>query len=116
MIATPLPGLGQREQGVGRAALEQNVGLDVCETASCVEQPPNRVTGLEQQQRISCEAADIDHSGVAKLERWGARGQNLVRRQCEALEAAIGTLFVSDADVNLAAFQHGGLLATKSLA
>jgi hypothetical protein len=76
----PLTGLGQREQGVRRAALEQNVGLDVCETASCVEQPPNRVTGLEQKQRITCEVADIDHSGVAKLERWGARGQNLVRR------------------------------------
>ena len=37
----PLPSLREREQCVRRAALEQNIGLDVCETASCVKQPPN---------------------------------------------------------------------------
>ena len=37
----PLPGLREREQGVRRAALEQNIGLDIRETASCVKQPPN---------------------------------------------------------------------------
>ena len=37
----PLPSLREREQSVRRAALEQNIGLDVCETASCVKQPPN---------------------------------------------------------------------------
>ena len=47
MIATPLPGLGQREQGVGRAALEQNVGLDVCEAARCVEQPPDGIARIQ---------------------------------------------------------------------
>jgi hypothetical protein len=30
-----------------RAALEQNIGLNVCETADCVEQPPNGVTRLD---------------------------------------------------------------------
>ena len=51
---------------------------------------------------------------MAKLERWDAGGQNLIRRQYAALEASIA-LIVSDADVNLAAFQHGGLFATKGL-
>jgi hypothetical protein len=37
----PLPSLREREQGVRCAALEQNVGLDIRETASCVKQPPN---------------------------------------------------------------------------
>jgi hypothetical protein len=37
----PLPGLGEGEQGVRRAALKQNMGLHVRETASRVEQPPN---------------------------------------------------------------------------
>jgi hypothetical protein len=51
---------------------------------------------------------------VAKLERRGAGGQNLIRRQYAALEASIAWI-VSDADVNLAAFQHGGLLVTEAL-
>ena len=51
---------------------------------------------------------------MAKLERWDASGQNLIRWQYVALEASIA-LIMSDADVNLAAFQHGGLFATKGL-
>ena len=53
-----LPGLGEREQGMRRAALKQNVELD--ETASGVEQSPNRVTRSKQQQRIGREMADIN--------------------------------------------------------
>jgi hypothetical protein len=60
------------------------------------------------------EPADIDSAGMAKLERWGAGGQNLIRWQYATLEASIA-LIVSDAYVNLAAFQHGGLFATKGL-
>src|SRR5262249_11221896 len=45
----PLAGLGKREQGVRRAALEHNIGLDVRETASCVEQSANRITRVQQQ-------------------------------------------------------------------
>ena len=51
---------------------------------------------------------------MTKLERWGARGQNLVRRQYATLEASIA-LIMSDAYVNLAAFQQCGLFATKGL-
>ena len=51
---------------------------------------------------------------MAKLERSGAGGQNLIRWQYATLEASI-TLIVSNADVNLAAFQNGGLFATEGL-
>jgi hypothetical protein len=37
----PLPGFSEREQCVRRAALEQNIGLDVGNTAGCIEQPAN---------------------------------------------------------------------------
>ncbi|SRR6266508_3466685 len=43
----PLAELGKREQGMRRAALEDNVWLDVCETAGCVEQSPNRITRVQ---------------------------------------------------------------------
>ena len=33
----PLPGLGEREQRVRRAALEQNIGLEVGNTAGRIE-------------------------------------------------------------------------------
>src|SRR5262249_683997 len=108
-----LAGLREREQGMRCAALEHNVWLDVCETASCIEQSANRVTRAQYQHRIECQAADIDHAGVTKLERRSAGGQNLVRRQSQALEAWIARI-VSDADMNLAALQHGSLIATKS--
>jgi hypothetical protein len=51
---------------------------------------------------------------MAKLERRGAGGQDLIRRQYATLEASIA-LIMSDADMNLAAFEHGGLFATKGL-
>src|SRR5258708_36894692 len=51
---------------------------------------------------------------MTKLERWDAGGQNLIRGQYAALEASIA-LIMSDAYVNLAAFQHGGRFATKGL-
>ena len=60
------------------------------------------------------EPADINGAGTAKLERWSAGGQDLVRWQYATLEASIA-LIMSDADVNLAAFQNGGLFATKGL-
>ena len=35
----PLSGFGECQQGVGCPALEENIGLDICETASCIKQP-----------------------------------------------------------------------------
>ena len=77
----PLPGFSEREQCVRRAALEQNIGLDVGNTTGRIEQPPNRVTGVQQQQWMGCKRNDIDHAVAAKLERRAVRGQNIVRRQ-----------------------------------
>ena len=37
----PLPGFSERKQCVRRAALEQNIGLDVGNTAGRIEQPAN---------------------------------------------------------------------------
>src|SRR5262245_5503118 len=107
-----LAGLGEGKQGVRRAALEHNIWLDVGETAGGIEQSADRVPRVQQQQRIRRQAADIDYPGLAKLERSSAGGQNLIRRQYQALEARIARI-VSDADINLAALQHGSLIATK---
>jgi hypothetical protein len=52
---------------------------------------------------------------LAELERCGAGGQYLIWRQDETLEAWIA-LIMSDAYMNLAAFEHGRLLATKGFA
>jgi len=38
-----LPNLRQSKQDVGRPTLEQNIGLDVCEAAGCVKQPPDGI-------------------------------------------------------------------------
>src|ERR1043166_4709567 len=100
-----MPGLREREQGMRCPALDQNVRLDVGETAGCIEHLANRVTRVQQQQRKTHEAANIDHAGAAKLQRWSTCGQNLICWQCAALEAAIASLVVSDTEVNLAAFQ-----------
>ena len=45
----PLPGFSEREQGVRRAALKQNIGLDVGNTTRCIEQPANGIAGTQQQ-------------------------------------------------------------------
>src|SRR5947209_913698 len=52
---------------------------------------------------------------MAKFERWGEGGQNLIGWQHATLEARIA-LVMSDAYMNLAAFQHWSLLVTKSFA
>ena len=43
-----LPRLREREQSVWRAALQQNIGFDVGETAGGVEQPANGIAGFQQ--------------------------------------------------------------------
>ena len=48
----PLPGFREREQCVRRAALEQNIGLDIGNVTGRIEQPANGVPGVQQQQRM----------------------------------------------------------------
>src|SRR5215510_3010046 len=95
------------------AALQHDIGLDVCQTARRVEQPTDGVTGLQKQQRVGRKADDVDHPGATDLERLVACGQHLVRRQDERLEPAMRPLIMPDADVNLAAFQHRDLFEAK---
>lgn len=59
--------------------------------------------------------ADIDMAGLAKLERWCASRQNLIWRQGSTLEAPVA-LIMSNAHMNLAAFEQGRLLGTKGFA
>ena len=44
-----LPGFGERKQCMRRTTFEQNIGLDIGNTAGRIEQPPNRVTGVQKQ-------------------------------------------------------------------
>ena len=110
-----LPGFRERQQGVGRAAFEQDVGFDVCQTARRIELHAHRVARLQQQQWMGRKAADVDHFAGSNVERWIARGQDLVRQQRVAREGGIDTLIVPDAQVHVAAFQQGHLGGSKRL-
>jgi hypothetical protein len=107
-----LPSFRESKQGVRCAAFEQNIGPDVSEAASCVEQPPDGIAGVQQQQRMSGKAADFHETRLAELEGWGAGSQGLGWRQDPTLEAGI-TLIKSDAHMNFAAFEHGCLLSAE---
>jgi hypothetical protein len=110
-----LPSLRQRKQDMGRPTLQENIGLDVREAASCVKQSPDGIASIEQQQGIRREAADIDDVCVAELEGRGAGTQSVSRWQDATLEAGIA-LIKSDTHVNFAAFEQGCLLGTECFA
>lgn len=61
-----VPTFRHREQGVRGTALKLNVWLDACEPASGVKGSTKYEPGIEQKQRISCEAVDFDSSVLAK--------------------------------------------------
>lgn len=104
--------LGQSKQRVRCATLQQDIGPDVGETASRVEQPPDRIARVQQQQRKSGKAADIYDPRLTEIEGWGSDGQGVNRWQQPALEAGIA-LINSDAHVSLAAYEHGCLRRTE---
>jgi len=107
-----LPNLRQSKQGVRCATLEQNVGFDIGETASGVEQPPNGIA-IQQQQRIGGKAPDIYLTRMAEFEGCGSDGQCLGWRQDATLEAGIKAWIKPDAHMNFAAFEHGRLFWTE---
>src|SRR5262249_20082414 len=107
-----LSNLRQSKQDVGRPTLEQNAGLHVCEAASGVEQSPDGIAWVQQQQGVQGKTADIDGACMAEIEGRGASCQGVGRRQDATLEAGIPVI-KSDAHVNFAAFQQGGLLGTE---
>jgi hypothetical protein len=63
---------GQSKQRVRCATLQQDIGPDVCEAASCVEQPPDGITRVQQQQRISGKVADIYNIRLTETEGLGS--------------------------------------------
>jgi hypothetical protein len=97
---------------VRRATLQQDIGPDVCEAASRVEQPAHGIAGVQQQQRKRGKAADIYDIRLTEIEGRGSDSQGVNRWQDPALEARV-TLINSDAHVSLAAFKHGGLRRTE---
>jgi hypothetical protein len=64
---------------------------------------------------VGDQAPELDHAGVAELQRRVARRQHLVGRQSAAREVATFVSIMPDADVNLSPFQHRRLLGTKRL-
>ena len=66
----PVPCLGKCQQGVGRAALDHDVGLEPSETADRVERLANRKTGVRQKQRIRGESDDVDCTATLKPKGW----------------------------------------------
>jgi hypothetical protein len=78
-----------------------------------IEQPANRVTGI--QQRMRCQRSNIDQVAVAKSKRCTVRSENIIGRQCEAIEPGVHTLIVPDPDMNLAAFEQRYLVHAESI-
>jgi hypothetical protein len=96
------------------AAFEQDVRLDIGKTAGRIEQPANRVTGVQQQQGMWGKGHDINRSTAAELQRRGVGGEDIIGRQWDAIEPRVHTLVVPDADMNFAALQQRHLIHPKS--
>lgn len=107
-----LADLGQSQQRVRRATLQQDIGPHVGEAAGCVEQPADGIAGVQQQQRKGGKGADIDDARATEIEGWGGDRQGVDRWQNPALEAGIA-LINSDAHVSFAAFEQGRLRRTE---
>jgi hypothetical protein len=71
MIATPLPGFREREQGVRRPALKHNLGLDLVEPASCIEHLSNRVTGIQGHRPTAPAIADTGRQSCIRRSSAG---------------------------------------------
>jgi hypothetical protein len=97
-----------------RAALQHDLRCDIRNATGGIEQSPDRVPRLQQQQRAGREVIDIDHAGFAEFIARAARRQDFVGRQHKALESRVARV-VTNADVNLAALQHRSLLAAERL-
>jgi hypothetical protein len=63
---------GQSKQRVRCATLQQDIGPDVCKATSCVEQPPDGVARVQQQQRIGGKAPDIYDTRLTEIDGWGS--------------------------------------------
>jgi hypothetical protein len=103
--------LGERQQALWRAALDESFRFKPGETAGRIECFANHVeTGVREQQWIRGKLDDVDVSGAPKLKRGVAGGEKVDRRQRKAFEGMVVALYrphQADSDVNLAALQQG---------
>src|SRR5215207_1627661 len=84
-----VPRFGECEERVRRAALEQNIGPEAGETACRIESLAKHETGVQQEQRIRRETADVDRAAVSKFERGVTGGPKLYRRERTASEVIV---------------------------
>src|SRR5437764_14969397 len=84
-----VPGFGESEERVRRAALEQNIWPQAGEAAGRVERRAKHVIGVQYEQRIGREAADVDRAAVSKFERGVTSGQKLNGQDRTASEVVV---------------------------
>src|SRR6516165_4102386 len=100
---------GQRQQGVRRAALDENIRADVSEAAGGVEYSAKHEIRREEKQGMRHQMADLDGRPLTKAETWMAGRQQINVLQGNAAEALIvGAKDRSEilSEMNLPAFQH----------
>src|SRR5262245_42189377 len=105
-----MPGFGEREQRVRRAALSLDIRLEAGKVASGAECFAERETGIHCQQRIGSETAEIDRGAGAELKRAMAGGPILKRRYRKAVEVVVpggNNLIQVDTKIGLAALDEG---------
>jgi len=105
--------LGQRKQRVRCATFQQNIGPDVGEAASGVEEDPDRIARVQQQQRIRDKVADIYDTRPTEIDGWRSDSQGVGWWQEAALEPGVGSI-KSDAHMSFTAFEHRCLRRTES--
>src|ERR1700756_1843995 len=113
-----MSGFGQREQGVRRAALDENIRTDMGEAASRIEYSAKHEVRREEKQGMRRQTADLDAGSLAQAEAWVAGRQQIDLLQGDAAEALIvGAKDRSQvlSEVNLAAFQHRHRVAAGGL-
>src|SRR5215467_10681067 len=92
-----------------RAAFEPNVGPEAREPARCVKSSAKPVSAIQQEQRMSRQASNLDCATVTKGKRWMAGGEKLGRFQWLALKLPViqwNSIREHLTKVYLAAFQH----------
>ena len=85
----PVLSFGESQQGMWRAGFEPNVGFEAREAAGCVKGSAKAVPAIQQEQRVRCQARNLDRALAAKRRRRMARGKELSRFQCLAPELPV---------------------------
>ena len=73
--------LGQRDQRLSIAGLEDDARVDVRETASAVEELPRAVRLPEQQNTLPVEVVDVDRRSSRQRMPWSHGGEDAERER-----------------------------------